>query len=350
MSSDEFYIRAAGPSELPEIMRIYGIAQDRMAEGGNPDQWGKIYPTEAIIKEDIEAQRCMLVCRDVPYGVFALCEGPDPTYKVIDGAWLNDSPYAVLHRVAGDTAVRGIFGCIIKYCKEKYDNIRIDTHEKNSVMQHLVEKHGFVRCGIIITHNGTPRIAYQWMKPSTQTSDMYHSSAAGNAQTESGLQEPINTTLCYIEKDGKWLLLFRNSKPHDVNEGKWVGVGGKFVAGETSDECLLREVYEETGIRLKDYRFLGVVQFRPDNWPDEDMYLYRASVRDEDCPEGLTEPGFCREGRFEWVPEEKIFELPMWEGDPYFMRPMLKGREKINMLLEYEGDRLIQVVDLDNHR
>ncbi|MBR0131157.1 MAG: NUDIX domain-containing protein, partial [Firmicutes bacterium] len=111
----------------------------------------------------------------------------------------------------------------------------------------------------------------------------------------------INTTLCYIEKEGCFLLQYRNKKPNDINEGKWIGVGGKFEPSETAEQCLLREVYEETRIRLRDYTFLGIIEFRPDDWPAEDMYLYKAKVSDADCPEGLTDPDFCREGRLEWV-------------------------------------------------
>ena len=325
INKDSFTLRAAELSDLADIMRIYDIAQDRMAANGNPNQWGKIYPSETVVKEDIALGRCLLVVSDVPHGVFALCEGDDPTYQQIDGAWLNDRPYAALHRIAADTTVHGVFDFLIDFCKARYDSIRIDTHENNYVMQHLVEKNGFVRCGIIITHNGTPRIAYQW----------------------TNMSSVINTTLCYIEKDGKWLLQFRNSKPEDVNKGKWIGVGGKFEPGETAKECLVREVFEETGIRLKNYKYLGVVEFRPDDWPAEDMYLFKASVTDEDCPEGLTEPGFCSEGQLEWVPEAEVLSRPTWQGDPYFLRPMLAGEEQIDLRLEYHGDELVKVTDLN---
>lgn len=155
----------------------------------------------------------------------------------------------------------------------------------------------------------------------------------------------INTTLCYIEKDGCFLLQYRNKKPNDINEGKWIGVGGKFEPGETAEQCLLREVYEETRIRLRDYTFLGIIEFRPDDWPAEDMYLYKAKVSDADCPEGLTNPDFCREGRLEWIEAEKIPSLRMWEGDPYFLKPLLEGRTEINLRLEYYGDKLVKVTE-----
>ena len=330
-------IRPAAKNDLPAIMKIYDIAQDRMAANGNPDQWGKIYPSETVIKEDIASERCFVVVSDAVHGVFVLCEGEDPTYKTIDGAWLNDSSYVTLHRIAADTEVCGVFDLIAGYCKARYDNIRIDTHEKNTVMQHLIEKNGFARCGIIITHNGTPRIAYHWVRPAADASYIDFQAVL----------PVINTTLCYIEKDGSWLLQYRNSKPQDVNKGKWIGVGGKFEPGETAEACLVREVFEETGIHLRNYTFLGVIEFRPDDWPAEDMYLFKASVSDKDCPEGLTEPGFCSEGLLEWVPSDEVLSRPTWQGDPYFLRPLLAGKDRIDLRLEYHGDELLKVTDLN---
>ena len=96
--------------------------------------------------------------------------------------------------------------------------------------------------------------------------------------------QKIYSTLCYIEKDGQYLMLFRNKKEHDPCEGKWVGVGGKFEPGESADECLLREVWEETGLHLTEYQFCGIVHFVSDTWPDEDMYLFTATgFKGQDC-------------------------------------------------------------------
>ena len=93
----------------------------------------------------------------------------------------------------------------------------------------------------------------------------------------------INTTLCYIEKDGKYLMLLRNKKENDLNEGKWIGIGGKFEKDETPDECLLREVKEETGLTLTDYKLRGVIGFISDKWDDENMYLYRIGIHRRAC-------------------------------------------------------------------
>ena len=143
------------------------------------------------------------------------------------------------------------------------------------------------------------------------------------------------TTLCYIRKNGKLLLLFRNRKEHDPNEGKWVGIGGKFEEGETAEECLLREVKEETGLLLTSFYFHGVISFRSDRWEPEDMYLFSSDGFEgeiaEDCPEGILR----------WIPEEEVLKLPMWEGDRYFLEPLIKGEKQIEMTLFYEGDALV---------
>ncbi len=132
-------------------------------------------------------------------------------------------------------------------------------------------------------------------------------------------------------------MLLRNKKEHDLNEGKWVGVGGKFEPGETADECLLREVFEETGLKLTEYRFLGIVKFISDVWEDEDMYLYTATGFEGEL---LTE---CNEGELRWIDKDRILSLNLWEGDPYFLREMLEGKEHISMSLTYHGDDLVSV-------
>ncbi len=146
----------------------------------------------------------------------------------------------------------------------------------------------------------------------------------------------INCVLCYIEKDGKYLMLNRNKKKHDVNSGKWIGVGGKFENGESPDECLLREVKEETGYTLTSYRFRGVVTFVSDIAPTEYMFLYTA-----DGFEGeITE---CDEGELHWIDKEKIFSLPLWEGDKVFLKYLFENREQFFIKLVYKGDELIEV-------
>ena len=151
----------------------------------------------------------------------------------------------------------------------------------------------------------------------------------------------INSTLCYIEKEGKILLLHRNKKENDLNEGKYIGVGGKFEEGETSEECLLREVYEETGLRLTEYKFKGLIKFLSDKWENENMYLFHATDFTGKLITG------CSEGELVWVEKEKLLDYPTWEGDKYFLKPLLDGKEKINMLVSYEGEKLVCVKDLD---
>ncbi len=139
------------------------------------------------------------------------------------------------------------------------------------------------------------------------------------------------TTLCYIKKDGKVLLLFRNKKKEDANEGKWIGIGGKLNEGESRDECVKREVFEETGLVLTEYFYHGEIRFVSEAWDDEIMYLYSATGFDGDLGSN------CDEGELKWIPENEVFSLPMWEGDRYFLKPLLDGKESINLTLRYEG-------------
>ena len=155
-------------------------------------------------------------------------------------------------------------------------------------------------------------------------------------------------TLCYISRydgpDREYLMLYRNKKEDDPNEGKWIGVGGKFEPGETADECMLREVREETGLTLASYHFCGVIHFISDTWEDEDMYLYRAEVDESwagaEAGEAIKMPA-CEEGELRWVPENQLMDLPMWEGDRLFLKPLLEGADTISMTLHYEGDDLV---------
>ena len=143
----------------------------------------------------------------------------------------------------------------------------------------------------------------------------------------------VETTLCYIERAGKVLLLHRTRKNEDPNHGKWIGVGGHIEPGETPEVCVLREVLEETGFKLLDCRARGVVRFRSDVNPDEDMYLFTATAFSGDLRE-------CDEGELKWIEKDKMFELPMWEGDRVFLRLLAEGREKFDCTLNYQGDAL----------
>lgn len=159
-------IRKATIDDLNDIMRIYKIAQDFMIQSGNPNQWGHSYPTKDLIKNDIKYKTSHVIYNNKNiHAVFTLIDGIEPTYqKIENGEWTNNEPYITLHRIASDGKVKGIFKSIIEYCKTISDNIRIDTHENNLIMQKLIEKNGFQKCGTIHVADGTPRIAYQWTK------------------------------------------------------------------------------------------------------------------------------------------------------------------------------------------
>ena len=142
------------------------------------------------------------------------------------------------------------------------------------------------------------------------------------------------TTLCYIENDhGEYLILHRTKKQNDLNAGKWIGVGGKFEADETPEECLLREVYEETGLTLTRYRFRGIVTFLSNEWEGEYMHLFTA-----DKYEGTLCD--CNEGELAWVPKNDVLKLNLWEGDHIFLRELLKNDRFFSLKLSYTGDVL----------
>lgn len=147
----------------------------------------------------------------------------------------------------------------------------------------------------------------------------------------------LATTLCYIEKDGQYLMLHRTKKEHDLNEGKWIGIGGKFEEKESPEECLLREVWEETGLTLTDYTFRGVVTFVSDQWETEQMFLYTASAFTGEMIE-------CNEGDLKWVSKAQVMELNLWEGDKLFLPLLMESEEFFTMKLSYEGDLLVEAV------
>ncbi len=146
-----------------------------------------------------------------------------------------------------------------------------------------------------------------------------------------------NTTLCYIEKDGCYLLLHRVKKERDINRDKWIGVGGGFENRESPEDCLLREVHEETGLTLTSYRLRGVITFVTDRWETEYMFLYTAD-------------GFfgelidCDEGTLEWIPKAKIYDLPIWEGDRIFLKLLDADAPFFSLKLIYLGDVLQEAV------
>lgn len=185
-------IRLAEMADFPQILAIYRKAREFMKENGNPSQWGDTFPREEVLKNDIEEKRHLYVITrgenggedcaedcaveggetgETIVGVFALIIGPDPTYAVIEpcegdpparsGFWLSDSLYGTIHRLASGGRAHGIFAEAIAYSRRQIAHLRIDTHEDNLIMQHLIERAGFSRRGIIYTDDGSPRIAYE---------------------------------------------------------------------------------------------------------------------------------------------------------------------------------------------
>lgn len=156
-----YTVRKALAGDMPRILEIYAFARRFMAETGNPNQWGKTNPPESQLWQDIDEGQLYVVEDEGIHGVFFLGFDEDPTYaEIYEGSWLSDGPYGTIHRIAGDGS-GGIVGTAVAFAKSKTRHLRIDTHEDNKVMQHVVEKHGFLRRGIIYIADGSPRIAYE---------------------------------------------------------------------------------------------------------------------------------------------------------------------------------------------
>jgi len=161
------------------------------------------------------------------------------------------------------------------------------------------------------------------------------------------------TTLCYLERDDHYLMLHRVSKPNDVNAGKWIGIGGKFEAGEAPEDCMIRETFEETGFRLMSCRFRGIITFIYADKDPEYIFTYTSSdfsagdnisgTVDEQMPVPS-----CDEGVFRWVPKSEIFSLELWEGDRYLLEYLIRDRkEPFSLKLCYdEEDRLTEAWEL----
>ncbi|MDE6713318.1 MAG: 8-oxo-dGTP diphosphatase [Lachnospiraceae bacterium] len=144
------------------------------------------------------------------------------------------------------------------------------------------------------------------------------------------------TTLCYIEKDNRYLMLHRVKKEKDINEGKWIGVGGHFEEGESPEECLLREVKEETGLTLTSWQFRGLITFISDQCEPEGMCLFTA--------DGFTgELAECAEGELCWIPKSEVPDLPTWAGDAIFLKYLLEDEKRFfTNKLVYDGNRLVE--------
>ncbi len=145
----------------------------------------------------------------------------------------------------------------------------------------------------------------------------------------------LNTTLCYIEKDGAYLMIHRIKKKNDMNHDKWLGVGGKFEEGESPFDCARREIREECGVIPKGLRYRAVITFVSDLYGTEYMHLFTA-----DGYEGEIDYN-CDEGVLEWVNKEKVYSLPIWEGDKIFFKLLEEEDRFFSLKLSYEGDRLV---------
>lgn len=160
-------IRKTRKEDIPQIKQIFATARQFMASNGNPDQWAPTYPSDEQLLNDINNGDSFVVFSDSRQIVatFVLHAGIDPTYNTIyEGQWLNDAPYATIHRIASNGKVKGIFRLALQFALNRYDNIRIDTHHNNIVMRNAIMQNGFSYCGIIHCWNGDERMAYQYVK------------------------------------------------------------------------------------------------------------------------------------------------------------------------------------------
>lgn len=147
----------------------------------------------------------------------------------------------------------------------------------------------------------------------------------------------INSSLCYISRGDEYLLLHRTKKKNDLNKDKWIGFGGKFEDRESPEDCVLREVYEETGLTLTSYAYRGIVTFISDKYETEYMHLFTA-----DAFEGEMHP--CDEGEPAWIKKKDFAALPQWEGDKIFLDLLEAGAPFFSLKLEYVGDTLVHAV------
>ena len=145
------------------------------------------------------------------------------------------------------------------------------------------------------------------------------------------------TTLCYLERGDEYLMLHRTKKKNDENHDKWIGVGGKFEANESPEDCMRREILEETGLTVTDYRYRGIVTFVSDLYETEYMHLFTVS--------GWTgEARECDEGELAWIKKQKLFNLTLWQGDRIFLELLQKDVPFFSLKLTYQGDELIEAV------
>ncbi len=145
------------------------------------------------------------------------------------------------------------------------------------------------------------------------------------------------TSLCYLERDGRYLMLHRTKKAGDENRDKWIGVGGKFEDGESPEDCMMREVLEETGLAVTAFRYRGIVTFVSNVYPTEYMHLFT-------CTDWTGDPRECDEGELAWIEKKRLLTLPMWEGDRIFLELLDKDTPFFSLKLVYEGEHLTKAV------
>lgn len=145
------------------------------------------------------------------------------------------------------------------------------------------------------------------------------------------------TTLCYLERGDEYLMLHRTKKKNDENHDKWIGVGGKFEANESPEDCMRREIFEETGLTVTDYRYRGIVTFVSDIYETEYMHLFTVTNWTGEARE-------CDEGELAWIKKQKLFDLTLWQGDRIFLRLLEEDAPFFSLKLTYEGDELVEAV------
>lgn len=147
----------------------------------------------------------------------------------------------------------------------------------------------------------------------------------------------VMTSLCYLEQDGKYLMLHRVKKENDINRDKWIGVGGKFENAESPEDCMMREVLEETGLTVTEFQYRGIVTFVTETGLCEYMHLFL-------CTDWTGTPIECDEGELAWIEKSKLLKLPMWEGDRIFLELLDKPCPFFSLKLVYNGDKLTGAV------
>ena len=145
------------------------------------------------------------------------------------------------------------------------------------------------------------------------------------------------TTLCYLERGDEYLMLHRTKKKNDENHDKWIGVGGKFEAGESPEDCMRREILEETGLTVTDYRYRGIVTFVSDIYETEYMHLFTVT-------DWTGEARECDEGELAWIKKQKLFDLTLWQGDRIFLKLLQEDAPFFSLKLTYQGDDLVEAV------